>query len=63
MRVTERDRLVFQWIKGHGFVIIQQTATWMQVGYETSRHRLGFLARAGYLQPKRFEHLGPLSIG
>jgi len=60
MRVTERDRLMLQWINGHGFVTIQQAATWMQVGYETARHRLGLLVKAGYLRRKRFEHLGPL---
>ena len=60
MRLTDRDRLMLQWINGHSFVTIQQAATWMKVGYETARHRLGLLVKAGYLRRKRFEHLGPL---
>lgn len=60
MRVTERDRLMLQWINGHGFVIIQQAATWMRGGYEAARHRLGLLVRASYLRRKRFEHPEPL---
>ena len=60
MRLTDRDRLMLQWINGHSIVTIQQAATWMKVGYETARHRLGLLVKAGYLRRKRFEHLGPL---
>jgi len=60
MRVTERDRMMLQWINGHSFVTIQQAANWMRVGYETARHRLRLLVKAGYLRRKRFEHLGPL---
>ena len=63
MCVTECCRLMLQWINDHGFVTIQQAATWMQVGYETARHRLGLLVKAGYLRRKRFEHLGRSFIG
>ncbi len=29
MRVTKCCRLMLQWINGHGFVTIQQAATWI----------------------------------
>ena len=60
MRATERDRLMLQWINGYGFVIIQQAATWLRVGFEPARHRLWLLVQAGYLQRKRSEHPRPL---
>ena len=59
MRLTERDRRLFQWINGHGFVTAQQTATWMGVCYKVGWQRVSRLTNAGYLQHKRFEHAKP----
>ena len=59
MRLTERDRRLFQWINGHGFVTAQQAATWMSVGYRVGARRISRLVDAGYLQHKRFDHAGP----
>ena len=59
MRLTERDRRLFQWINGHGFVTAQQAATWMDVGYRVGSRRINRLVNAGYLQRKRFQHAAP----
>lgn len=59
MRLTARDRRLFQWINGHGFVTARQAATWMGAGYRVGARRLSRLVAAGYLQHKRFDHAGP----
>ena len=59
MRLTERDRRLFQWINGHGFVTVQQAASWMDVCYKVGWQRISQLTKAGYLQQKRFEHAKP----
>ena len=59
MHLTERDRRLFQWINGHGFITAQQAATWMGVGYRVGSRRINRLVDAGYLQHKRFDHAGP----
>jgi len=33
MRLTTRDRHMFQWINGHGFVTLPQAARWMGASY------------------------------
>ena len=49
---------MFQWINGHGFVTLQQAATWMDASYYAARRRLRVLVDNGYLERKRFEHGG-----
>jgi len=58
MRLTTRDRQMFQWINGHGFVTLPQAATWMDASYYAARRRLRVLVDNGYLERKRFEHGG-----
>ncbi len=59
MNLTQRDQHLLQWINGHGFVTVQQAATWMGVCYFIGWRRISRLTDAGYLQHKRFEHAAP----
>jgi len=59
MHLTERDCRLLQWINGHGFVTIEQAATWMDVCYFVGWRRISQLTKAGYLQQRRFEHAAP----
>jgi hypothetical protein len=50
IRLTDRDRDLFLWINGHGFVTVAQVARWMDVHYQTAQRRLQLLVQYGYLQ-------------
>ena len=50
IRLTDRDRDLFGWINGHGFVTVAQVARWMGVHYQTAQRRLQILVHRGYLQ-------------
>ena len=50
IRLTDRDRDLFGWINGHGFVTVAQVARWMGVHYQTAQRRLRLLVQHGYLQ-------------
>ncbi|MEM7041711.1 MAG: hypothetical protein AAF543_02755 [Pseudomonadota bacterium] len=59
MLFTERSRRLLQWINGHGFVTIEQAATWIGVCYFVGWRRASQLTKAGYLQQRRFERSAP----
>lgn len=62
IRVTARDRELFAWINGHGFVTVAQIARWMDVHYQTAQRRVQRLVKHGYLQTAWVLHGEPRAI-
>lgn len=56
MDFTPRDARLLRWINGHGFVTVQQAASWLGIRYQTCHRRLKRLADAGYLTTNRVGH-------
>ena len=56
MDFTPRDARLLRWINGHGFVTVQQAATWLGVRYQTCHRRLKRLVDGGYLITTRVGH-------
>lgn len=56
MDFTPRDARLLRWINGHGFVTVQQAATWLGIRYQTCHRRLKRLVDGGYLTNTRVGH-------
>jgi len=56
MDFTPRDARLLRWINGHGFVTVQQAATWLDIRYQTCHRRLKRLVDGGYLTTTRVGH-------
>lgn len=56
MDFTPRDARLLRWINGHGFVTVQQAATWLEISYQTCHRRLKRLVDGGYLTTTRVGH-------
>lgn len=56
MDFTQRDARLLRWINGHGFVTVQQAATWLGIRYQTCHRRLKRLVDNGYLTTTRVGH-------
>ena len=53
VRITDRDRRILWFCAEHRFVLAAQVALLEGIGLDAARHRLGALARAGYLTSER----------
>ena len=56
MDFTPRDARLLRWINGHGFVTVQQAATWLNIRYQTCHRRLKLLVDGGFLTTTRVGH-------
>lgn len=56
MRFMERDRLLLNWINGHGFASAENIASWMGVSMPFAYARIKKLLNGGYLERDRILH-------